>query len=118
MHPQTIFTKTAKGVLEVKNRTIRLPRPRDGGERGDEQLDVHARARDGDAAPFRREAEARRGIHVSHRHEEDENHADLADARSDGKRMRTGREGACRSREECCPTPAASALVRVGAAFA
>jgi hypothetical protein len=26
MHPQTIFTKTAKGVLEVKSRTIRLPR--------------------------------------------------------------------------------------------
>src|ERR1700710_714924 len=26
MHPQTIFTKTAKGVLEVKNKTIRLPR--------------------------------------------------------------------------------------------
>src|SRR5258706_9418208 len=26
MHPQTVFTKTAKGVLEVKNRTIRLPR--------------------------------------------------------------------------------------------
>ena len=25
MHPQTIFTKTAKGVLEVKNKTIRLP---------------------------------------------------------------------------------------------
>ena len=26
MHPKTIFTKTAKGVLEVKNKTIRLPR--------------------------------------------------------------------------------------------
>src|SRR5688500_15558022 len=26
MHPQTILTKTAKGVLEVKNKTIRLPR--------------------------------------------------------------------------------------------
>ena len=26
MHPHTLFSKTAKGVLEVKNRTIRLPR--------------------------------------------------------------------------------------------
>ena len=26
MHPQTIYTKTAKGVLEVKNKTLRLPR--------------------------------------------------------------------------------------------
>jgi hypothetical protein len=26
MHPHTILTKTAKGVLEVKNKTIRLPR--------------------------------------------------------------------------------------------
>src|SRR3954471_12454047 len=26
MHPDTIYTKTAKGVLEVKNKTIRLPR--------------------------------------------------------------------------------------------
>ncbi len=26
MHPQTIFTKTAKGVLEVKNKTVKLPR--------------------------------------------------------------------------------------------
>ena len=26
MLPQTIYTKTAKGVLEVKNKTIRLPR--------------------------------------------------------------------------------------------
>ena len=26
MHPKTILTKTAKGVLEVKNRTIRLSR--------------------------------------------------------------------------------------------
>ena len=26
MHPQTIYTKTAKGVLEVKNKTLRLSR--------------------------------------------------------------------------------------------
>src|ERR1700733_7583227 len=26
MNPQTTYTKTAKGVLEVKNKTIRLPR--------------------------------------------------------------------------------------------
>src|SRR5262249_56150129 len=26
MHPQTIYTKTPKGVLEIKNKTIRLPR--------------------------------------------------------------------------------------------
>src|SRR5512147_756017 len=26
MHPQTVFTKTAKGVLEIRNKTIRLPR--------------------------------------------------------------------------------------------
>ena len=26
MHPQTVFTKTSKGVLEVKNKTIKLPR--------------------------------------------------------------------------------------------
>ena len=26
MSEQTIYTKTAKGVLEVKNRTIKLPR--------------------------------------------------------------------------------------------
>src|SRR5215218_2449102 len=26
MHPETIYTKTAKGVLEVKNKSIRLPR--------------------------------------------------------------------------------------------
>ena len=26
MHPQTIFTKTAKGVLEIKNKTVKLPR--------------------------------------------------------------------------------------------
>src|SRR5476649_1824257 len=26
MHPQTIYTKTTKGVLEVKTKTIRLPR--------------------------------------------------------------------------------------------
>src|SRR5262245_51066741 len=26
MHPKTIFTKTPKGILEVKNKTIRLPR--------------------------------------------------------------------------------------------
>ena len=26
MHPQTIFTETAKGVLEVKNKTVKLPR--------------------------------------------------------------------------------------------
>src|SRR5688572_21876437 len=26
MHPQTIFTKTPKGILEIKNKTIRMPR--------------------------------------------------------------------------------------------
>ncbi|HXF67112.1 MAG TPA: helix-turn-helix domain-containing protein, partial [Burkholderiales bacterium] len=26
MHPQTIYTKTPKGVLEVKNKTAKLPR--------------------------------------------------------------------------------------------
>jgi DNA-binding MarR family transcriptional regulator len=26
MHPQTVFAKTAKGVLEIKNKTIKLPR--------------------------------------------------------------------------------------------
>ena len=26
MHPQTVFTKTSKGVLEVRNKTIKLPR--------------------------------------------------------------------------------------------
>ena len=26
MHPQTIFAKTSKGVLEIKSKTIRLPR--------------------------------------------------------------------------------------------
>ena len=26
MHPKTVFTKTSKGVLEVKNKTIKLPR--------------------------------------------------------------------------------------------
>ncbi len=26
MHPQTVFTKTSKGVLQVKNKSIKLPR--------------------------------------------------------------------------------------------
>jgi DNA-binding Lrp family transcriptional regulator len=26
MHPQTVFAKTAKGVLEIRNKTIKLPR--------------------------------------------------------------------------------------------
>src|SRR5262249_5125427 len=26
MHPQTVFAKTARGVLEIKNKTIKLPR--------------------------------------------------------------------------------------------
>ena len=70
-------------VEHSRSRAVRPRCPDDRGDRSDEKFHIHPRARDRDPPPARRKTEARRGIHVAHRHEEDENHADLAHARAE-----------------------------------